>query len=157
MIRRTDDTVRRGRRSVIGIVAPGGTGDLFVRPFRAIVTFRAQETPVLFDGCGCSRDCGPETNVAPGADIANQPVRVGPVSTRWALSFENGWGCEVVLAAENKNRPNQPGKAFSIIGAYGGGAFMSVRPHFSRKLYFSVPLPMRPTCRFLWVLLHFFA
>lgn len=49
MIRRTDDTVRRRRRSVLGVVAPGITGNLFVRSFGAIVTFRAQETPVLFD------------------------------------------------------------------------------------------------------------
>lgn len=87
VVRRTDNAFQCGRRPVLGIVAPGGTGSFFVRPFRAVMTFRAQKAAVLFDGCGRGGSCGAETNVARGADIANQPVRVGPVRARWTLSF----------------------------------------------------------------------
>lgn len=157
VICRTDDTIRRGRRPVLGVVAPGGAGDLSVRPFRAIVTFRAQEATVLFDGCGRGRDCSAKADVAPGASIANQPVWVGPVSARWALLFGNGLGCPVALIAKDKGRSGKPWKASCIpprsdlgstvdkpcklVGAVTQAVFPSVNT-FSRTLFFVFLQPL---------------
>lgn len=77
------------------------------------MAFRAQETAILFDGRGRGRDCGAETNVAPGAGIANQPVRVGPVRARWTLWFENDLGWAGVLTVGFKERLDEPGNSCS--------------------------------------------
>lgn len=87
VIRRAHETLGRSRRPNFGVVAPGRTGNLYPRPFRAVVPHRALEPAVLFGRRGRGGGCGTEADIPAGAGVAHQSVRVGSVGARRALVF----------------------------------------------------------------------